>query len=151
MQDDRTDFAQEQRLDLPYWTMTYAICVSVDVPKYLDILTLVGAPGCNNLSCVVQLCNKSPCSYEVEVYKVLLLALEFPIFYEHFHDILEFLIIGINKENTTSSPDIMTHASTYLAIHCRVLKSFVFSSISPRTMHIHQVVSQSWASTLLLH
>ena len=38
LKDDRTDFAQEERLDLPYWTMIWAICVLVDVVKYLDIL-----------------------------------------------------------------------------------------------------------------
>ena len=38
-QGDRTDFAQEKRLDLPYWTMILAgICVLVDVSKYLVIL-----------------------------------------------------------------------------------------------------------------
>ena len=37
--DDRTDSAQEERLDLPYWTMIWAICVLVDVSKDLDILT----------------------------------------------------------------------------------------------------------------
>ena len=37
--DDRAGFAQEERLCLPYWTMVLAICVLVDVPKYLDILT----------------------------------------------------------------------------------------------------------------
>ena len=31
--DDRTDFAQEERLDLPYWTMILAICVVVDESK----------------------------------------------------------------------------------------------------------------------
>ena len=36
---DRTDFAPVERLDLPYWIMIYAICVSVDVSKYLDIPT----------------------------------------------------------------------------------------------------------------
>ena len=36
---DHTDFAQEERLDLPYWTKILANCVSVDVPKYLHILT----------------------------------------------------------------------------------------------------------------
>ena len=30
--DDRTDFAEEERLGLPYWTMIWAICVSADVP-----------------------------------------------------------------------------------------------------------------------
>ena len=38
--DDRTDFAQEEQLDLPYWTMILAICALVDVSKYLDTLTL---------------------------------------------------------------------------------------------------------------
>ena len=38
--DDRTDFAQDERLDLPYWTTIWAVCVSVDVSIYLDILTL---------------------------------------------------------------------------------------------------------------
>ena len=33
-EDDRTDFAQEERLDLPCWTMIWAICVLVDVSKY---------------------------------------------------------------------------------------------------------------------
>ena len=35
--DDRTDFAQEERLGLRYWTMTSAICVVVDESKCLDI------------------------------------------------------------------------------------------------------------------
>ena len=39
-EDDRTDSFREERLDLPYWTMIWAICASVDVCKYLDILTL---------------------------------------------------------------------------------------------------------------
>ena len=34
---DRTDFVQEGRLDLPYWTMISAICALVDVSKNLDI------------------------------------------------------------------------------------------------------------------
>ena len=38
--DDRTDVVQEERLGLPYWTMILAICASVDVSKYLDMLTL---------------------------------------------------------------------------------------------------------------
>ena len=38
--DDRTDFFQEERLDLPYWTIILAICVMVDVSKYLDIQTV---------------------------------------------------------------------------------------------------------------
>ena len=36
-QDDRTDFAQEEQLGLPYWTMILAICVVVDESKCLDI------------------------------------------------------------------------------------------------------------------
>ena len=35
--DDLTDFAQEERLGLPYWTMILAICVVVDESKCLDI------------------------------------------------------------------------------------------------------------------
>ena len=34
--DDRTDFAQEERLCLPYWKMILAICVVVDESKCLD-------------------------------------------------------------------------------------------------------------------
>ena len=34
------DFAQGEELGLTYWTMLLAICASVDVSKYLDILTL---------------------------------------------------------------------------------------------------------------
>ena len=40
LEDDRTDFAQEERLGLPCWTMISAICVLVDASTYLDILTL---------------------------------------------------------------------------------------------------------------
>ena len=35
--DDSTDFAQEERLGLLYWTMIWAICVVVDESKCLDI------------------------------------------------------------------------------------------------------------------
>ena len=35
--DDRTDFVQEERLGLPYWTVILAICVVVDESKCLDI------------------------------------------------------------------------------------------------------------------
>ena len=38
--DDRTDFAQEERLGLPYWTIILAICVVVDESKCLDTPTL---------------------------------------------------------------------------------------------------------------
>ena len=34
--DDPTDFVQEERLGLPYWTMIWAICVVVDESKCLD-------------------------------------------------------------------------------------------------------------------
>ena len=37
--DDRTDFAQEEPVDFPHWTMISATCVSVDASKDLDILT----------------------------------------------------------------------------------------------------------------
>ena len=37
LKDDRTDFAQEERLGLPYWTKIFAICVVVDESKCLDI------------------------------------------------------------------------------------------------------------------
>ena len=36
LKDDRTDSVQEERLDLPYWTMILAICVVVDESKCLD-------------------------------------------------------------------------------------------------------------------
>ena len=36
LKDDRTDFAQEERLVLPYWTMILAICVVVDESTCLD-------------------------------------------------------------------------------------------------------------------
>ena len=36
---DRADFAQEERLGLLCWTMILAICVLVEVSKYLDIHT----------------------------------------------------------------------------------------------------------------
>ena len=38
-EDDRIDFAQEERLGLPCWTMILANRVLVDVSKRLDILT----------------------------------------------------------------------------------------------------------------
>ena len=38
--DDRTNFFQEEQLGLPHWAMILATCVSVDVSKYLVILTL---------------------------------------------------------------------------------------------------------------
>ena len=34
--DDHKDFAQEERLSLPYWSMILAICVVVDESKCLD-------------------------------------------------------------------------------------------------------------------
>ena len=47
--DDRTDFAQEERLDLPYWTMILAICVVVDGSIFLDILSLEFSIICEHL------------------------------------------------------------------------------------------------------
>ena len=38
--DDRTDFAQEERLGLPYWTMILATCVVVDESKCLGVPSL---------------------------------------------------------------------------------------------------------------
>ena len=35
-----TDVVQEERMGLRHWTMILAICVVIDVSKYLDILTL---------------------------------------------------------------------------------------------------------------
>ena len=40
-EDDRTDSFREERLGHPYWTMILAICASVDVSKYLDILSRI--------------------------------------------------------------------------------------------------------------
>ena len=48
-------------------------------------------------------CGRVPCCSDLlKFYKALLLASEFPTLYEHFHDILEFLIIRINEVNTRS-------------------------------------------------
>ena len=38
--DDHTYFVQEERLDLPYWTMILATCVVGDESKCLDISNL---------------------------------------------------------------------------------------------------------------
>ena len=46
---DHTDFAKEERLGFPYWTMILSICVVVDVSKYLDILTLEFTIICEHL------------------------------------------------------------------------------------------------------
>ena len=40
LKDDHTDFVQEERLGLPYWTMILAICVVVDDSICLDIAIL---------------------------------------------------------------------------------------------------------------
>ena len=37
--DDHTDFVQEERVGLPYWTMNLATCVVVNVSRCLDTLT----------------------------------------------------------------------------------------------------------------
>ena len=47
--DDRTDFAQEERLGLPYWTMILAICVVVDESKCLDTPILEFSIICEHL------------------------------------------------------------------------------------------------------
>ena len=76
-----------------------------------------------------------------------------------FHGMFKFFIIWFNEENTTLSSGIIelrfldgpsllyfafslhrTYASTYLATHCRVLRSFVSLVSLPRTMKIHQAV-----------
>ena len=48
-EDDRTDFAQEERLGLPYWTMILAICVVVDESKCLDTPILEFSIICEHL------------------------------------------------------------------------------------------------------
>ena len=52
-------------------------------------------------SCVVQLCHRFPCADEVEFYKALLLASEFPTFYEHF------FIIRLNSSSSGSKKKIL--------------------------------------------
>ena len=47
--DDRTDFAQEEQLDLPYWTMILAICVVGDESKCLDTPISVFSIMCEHL------------------------------------------------------------------------------------------------------
>ena len=47
--DDRTDFAQEERRGLPYWTMILAICVVVDESKCLDTPILEFSIICEHL------------------------------------------------------------------------------------------------------
>ena len=47
--DDRTGFAQEERLGLRYWTMTLAICVVVDESKCLDSPILEFSIICEHL------------------------------------------------------------------------------------------------------
>ena len=46
---DRTDFAQEERLGLPHWTMILAICVVVDESKCLDTPILEFSIICEHL------------------------------------------------------------------------------------------------------
>ena len=50
--DDRTGFAQEERLGLPYWTMILAICVVVDESKCLDTPILEFSIICEHLPCL---------------------------------------------------------------------------------------------------
>ena len=68
LKDDHTDFVQEERLGLPYFTMILAICVVVDESKCLDIPILEFSiisehlpflPGCQQilrLLCIVLQC-----------------------------------------------------------------------------------------------
>ena len=78
-----------------------------------------------------------------------------------FHDVLEVLILWFNEEDTSQlcgiielwlldSPFFLlsfslhqTYASTHPATHCRVLKLFFSSSVSPRTMYILLVTFRS--------
>ena len=55
-EDDRTNSAQEERLNLPYWTTFLVICALKDVPKYLDIMTsefLNNVEASSILTCVL--------------------------------------------------------------------------------------------------
>ena len=47
--DDRTDFAQEEQLGLPFWTMILTICVVVDESKCLDTPILEFSIICEHL------------------------------------------------------------------------------------------------------
>ena len=47
--DDHTDFAQEEQLGLPYWTLILAICVVVDESKCLDTPILEFSIICEHL------------------------------------------------------------------------------------------------------
>ena len=47
--DDHTDFVQEERLGLPYWTMILAICVVVDESTCLDTPILEFSIICEHL------------------------------------------------------------------------------------------------------
>ena len=47
--DDHTEFAQEEQLGLPYWTMSLAICVVVDESKCLDTPFLEFSIICEHL------------------------------------------------------------------------------------------------------
>ena len=95
-------------------------------------------------SCFSQYCRRFPRGRSLVFYKELLLASEFPIFCEPFswyvwilhhqvqwrrQSIFALLCVSMHQ----------TYASTYLAIHCRVLRSFVSSSVSAQTMYIRQV------------
>ena len=49
LKDDHTDFVQEERQGLPYWTMILAICVVVDESKCLDTPILEFSTICEHL------------------------------------------------------------------------------------------------------
>ena len=48
LKDDHTDFVQEERLGLPYWTMILAICVVVDESKCLNTPILEYCINCEH-------------------------------------------------------------------------------------------------------
>ena len=95
-------------------------------------------------------------------YKALLLASEFLLFYERSswyawtpHPLDQwnkYHVIFWHQRSLVSRWSIFallcfsmqqTHASTFLAIHCRVLRLFVSSLVSPRTMFTRQVAFRS--------
>ena len=93
-----------------------------------------------------QYCGRFPSGNLLVLYKALLLASEFPTFYERFSWyvwILHHLVLWwryhvivlhdrafVSRWPTFASLH-QTYAATYLAIHCRVLRLFVSSQVSP--------------------
>ena len=113
----------------------------------------------NNTSKICLVFSKSAAGFPVLVtlkfYKALLLSSECPTFYEHFFSLQawiprlqdqwsEYHVISWHCQALVSRQPTFaflcvsmhqTYASTYLATHCRVLRSFVSSSVSPPTMY----------------